>query len=178
MRPLLLRLVTATAVLLATSGCVSLPAGGSVHGPGPAPGGRTVAPARPSPVVVPSKGSSRERLVDVASARHKPGRRPKVHKEKTHEKDAAREHVAAVNGEERSGGQAAADPPRVVPPGERVQPPVRRWSRQRHAEGERRRADPGSGRHGSSVDPGVMCRMASGRVRPDLVQLCHSAYGR
>lgn len=177
-RPLLLRLVTATAVLLATSGCVSLPAGGSVHGPGPAPGGRTVAPARPSPLVAPSKGASRERLVDVASARHKPGRRPKAHKKKAHKKGVVPGHAAAVDGREQSGSQAAAHPPRSVPSGERVRPPVHTGPRQRHAEGARRRANPAPGRRGSSVDPGVMCRMASGRVRPDLVQLCRSAYGR
>ncbi|MGW3270376.1 hypothetical protein ACWDFH_02760 [Streptomyces kronopolitis] len=177
MRPLLLRLVTATAVLLAASGCVSLPAGGSVHGPGPAPGGRTVAPARPTPLVAPSKASSREGLVDVASARHKPGRRPKAHKKKTHKKGVVQEHAAAVNGPEQGGSQAAAQPPGSVAPGERVRPAEHTGPRPWHDGKGQRRAFPGSRRRGSSVDPGMMCRMASGRVRSDLVQLCRSAYG-
>ncbi|MFI9075590.1 hypothetical protein ACIGW8_03630 [Streptomyces sioyaensis] len=175
MRPLLLRLAAATAVLLAATGCVSLPAGGSGHGPGTTPGGRTVAPARPSPLLMPTKKSTRERLVDVASARHKPGRQRKVLR-----KAAARGHAAAVNGLERRKGRAMPQHPRSAPPRARTRTqPVRTVPRQRHHHaGAQTRALPRPPRRGATVDPGVVCRMASGRVRADLVQLCHRTYGR
>ncbi|MFI0907779.1 hypothetical protein ACH4TE_30335 [Streptomyces sioyaensis] len=174
MRPLLLRLAAATAVLLAATGCVSLPAGGSGHGPGTAPGGRTVAPARPSPLLMPTKKSTPERLVDVASARHKPGRQPKLPT-----KDATRGHAAAVNGRERPQRRAAPHHLRSAPPRARTRTrPVRAVPRQRHRAGAQTRALPRTPRRGATVDPGVVCRMASGRVRADLVQLCHRTYGR
>ncbi|MCF3172703.1 hypothetical protein IPZ61_05150 [Streptomyces sioyaensis] len=173
MRPLLLRLAAATAVLLAATGCVSLPAGGSGHGPGAAPGGRTVAPARPSPLLLPTKKSTRERLVDVASARHKPGRQRKVPK-----KAATRGHAAAVNGRERPKGRVPHRPPSVPSRARMRIQPVRAVPRQRHRAGVQTRAVPRPPRRGATVDPGVVCRMASGRVRADLVQLCHRTYGR
>ncbi|QTZ95611.1 hypothetical protein [Streptomyces auratus] len=174
MRPLLFRLAAATAVLLAATGCVSLPAGGSGHGPGTTPGGRTVAPARPSPLLMPTEKSTRERLVEVASARHKPGRQRKVPK-----KAAPRGHAAAVNVLARRTGRAMPHHPRSAPPRARTRTqPVRTVPRQRHHAGAQARALPRPPRRGATVDPGVVCRMASGRVRADLVQLCHRTYGR
>lgn len=171
-RPLLLRLVAATAVLLAVGGCVSLPADGSPHDPGPASGGRTVAPARPSPLVLPTQGSARERLVDVASARRKAKRPAASRKGHAAPRHAAPGHRA----ERRPVGRPVPRPARSV--ASRPRPvPVRAVPRKRHhvAAPRAHRRPP---RPRSTIDPGVVCRMAAGRVRGDLLRLCHRTYGR
>lgn len=172
-RPLLLRLVTATAVLLAVGGCVSLPADGSPPDPGPASGGRTVAPARPSPLVLPSQGSARERLVDVASARRK-AKRPAASR-KGH---AARRHAApGQRAERRPVGRPVPQPTHSV--ASRPRPvPARTAPGQRHHVATPPRAHRRPPRPRSTIDPGVVCRMAAGRVRGDLLRLCHRTYGR
>lgn len=159
-RPLLLRLVTATAVLLAVGGCVSLPADGSPHDPGPSSGGRTVAPARPSPLVLPSQGSARERLVDVASARRK-AKRPAASR-KGH---ASPRHAApGRRAERRPVGRPVPQPTHPVV--SRPRPvPARTVPRQRHHVAPPPRAHRRPPRPRSTIDPGVVCRMAAGRVR-------------
>ncbi|MFD5393600.1 hypothetical protein ACFWJW_05140 [Streptomyces sp. NPDC127097] len=172
MRPLLLRLVAATAVLLAVGGCVSLPADGSPHDPGPSSGGRTVAPARPSPLVLPTQGSSRERLVDVASARRK-AKRPAASR-KGH---AAPRHTAPGHrAERRPVGRPVPRPARSV--ASRPRPvPVRTVPGKRHHVAAPPRTHRRPPRPRPTIDPGVVCRMAAGRVRGDLLRLCHRTYG-
>lgn len=173
-RLLLLRLAAAAAVLLTASGCVSLPAGGSLHEPGRAPGGRTVAPARPSPLLLPTQGSSRERLVDVASAGRKPKRPSKSHKG-----DATPRHATPAPRRQRRVVQA---PPHLshARPARPRPVPARTTPRQGHHAPApvTARERPRQSRPRPTIDPGVVCRMASGRVRPDLLQLCHRTYGR
>ncbi|MEI5133671.1 hypothetical protein RB199_17770 [Streptomyces libani] len=172
MRPLLLRLVAAAAVLLAAGGCVSLPAGGSPQAPGLAPGGRTVAPARPSPLLLPTKGAPREQLVDVVSARKKT-KRPAA----SRKRHAAPRHAAPGNrAERRPVGRPVPQPARSV--ASRPRPvPVRTAPRQRHHAEAPPRAHRRPPRPRSTVDAGVVCRMAAGRVRADLLRLCHRTYG-
>jgi len=155
-------------VLLAVGGCVSLPADGSPHDPGPSSGGRTVAPARPSPLVLPSQGSARERLVDVASARRK-AKRPAA----SRKRHAAPRHAApGRRAERRPVGRPVPRPAHSV--ASRPRPvPARTVPRQRHHV-----APPRAHRPRSTIDPGVVCRMAAGRVRGDLLRLCHRTYGR
>ncbi|MER7163369.1 hypothetical protein, partial [Streptomyces lydicus] len=62
MRPSLLRLVTAAALLVATAGCVSVSDSRSGPDPIPAHDGRTLAPDRPAPLRLPAPGRSRERM--------------------------------------------------------------------------------------------------------------------
>ncbi|MEU8780252.1 hypothetical protein [Streptomyces sp. NPDC048637] len=162
-----------TAVLLAAGGCVSLPADGSPHDPGPAPGGRTVAPARPSPLLMPTEGSSREQLVDVASVRRK-AKRPAAHRKG----QAVPRHAApGSRAERRPVGRPVPQPARSAP--SRPRPvPVRTAPRQRHHVAASPRALRRPPRPRSTIDAGVVCRMAAGRVRADLLRLCHRTYGR
>ncbi|MFE1174006.1 hypothetical protein [Streptomyces sp. NPDC058773] len=171
--PLLLRLVATTAVLLTVGGCVALHPDGSPHDPGPAPGGRTVAPARPSPLLMPTQGTSRERLVDVASAR-KRAKRPAA-SGKAH---GARRHTApGKRAERRPAGRPVPRRPRSAP--SRPRPvPVRTVPQQRHQAEAPPRTLRRPPRPRSTVDPAVVCRMAAGRVRGDLLRLCHRTYGR
>ncbi len=180
-RPLLLRLAAAAAVLLATSSCVSLPADGPLHGPGRAPGGRTVAPAQPSPLLLPTRGASHERVVDVASARRKAKRHSKIHKGEGG--DAAARHTAAGNRRPRGMGRTLSRPAHAAPPRSRREP-VRAAPRHlRHAARAQAPAPaprelPRAPRPRPTMDAGVVCRMASGHVRSDLLRLCRRTYGR
>ncbi|GAA2604280.1 hypothetical protein GCM10010217_44670 [Streptomyces tubercidicus] len=155
---------------------MSLPSDGSPPDPGPAAGGRTVAPARPSPLLLPTQGASRERLVDVASARRKAKRHAASQKGR-----AVPRHAAPGNrAERRPVGRPVPQPARSAPSQPHLVPaPVRTVPRQRHhvaaAPPRTHRRPP---RPRSTIDPGVVCRMAAGRVRAGLLRLCHRTYGR
>ncbi|MFH8572571.1 hypothetical protein [Streptomyces sp. NPDC017993] len=165
MRPPLL-LAAAAIVLLATTGCVSLPDHGSPRAPDRSPEVHTVAPARPSAQLTPTQEPPREQVVAVGGAR------------------AAESHVR----QEKA-------PAREDAPRQRAQQP-RRWQapRARHVPRQRVRERPTSApapvrqkpkrptaaapSPRATVDSRVVCHLASGNVRADLMRLCRGMYGR
>jgi hypothetical protein len=150
-------------LLIATAGCVSVPAGGPVRAPVLAPDGRTVAPVWPSPAVTPRQEQPREQLVTVRGLPEKPVRSPKA------------------------GTARGVRPVRAVPARRRERPPRRVWPSgaraavRSPAPAHTVRRD----RHGvpvlpwprASADAGAVCRMASGQVRGELLRICRQMFG-
>ncbi|ARH94321.1 hypothetical protein STRMOE7_33035 [Streptomyces sp. MOE7] len=155
---------------MATAGCVSVSDSRSGPDPIPAHDGRTLAPDRPAPLRLPAPGRSRERMA-VAEARpggkqpsgprtgHRHRHRPPAHRAAAHAETASRERRTprpprAAAPRSRPAGARPAHRHRVAPPTARKPPRPR-----------------------ATVDPGVVCRMATRHVRKDLLRLCRSMYG-
>ncbi|MER7988936.1 hypothetical protein ABTY53_25565 [Streptomyces noursei] len=152
-------LVLTAAVLTTVTGCMTVPASRTAPpGPRPAPS----VPERPA-TRARSEGTAHEQVVTVPRPPQPP-------------EDAA---VAEADG-------APADPPvprrgrhPAAPPPQHARPAQHR---------ERPRPAPAAppphhpavrapAAHGT-MDPRVICRMAAGKVRPDLVMLCQGSFGQ
>lgn len=165
-RPPLL-LAAAAIVLLTTTGCVSVPDHGSPRAPDRSPEVHTVAPARPSAQLTPTQEPAHERLVTVADART-----PMRHVRQA--KAPARETAPRQRARQPQRWQA---PHARQAPRQRVrQRPSSTPASVRQQRPKRRTAAAPTPRE--TVDSRVVCRLASGNVRADLLRLCRGMYGR
>ncbi|MEU9123204.1 hypothetical protein AB0C96_25625 [Streptomyces sp. NPDC048506] len=157
------RLITAAALLLLATGCVAVPAthpdpAGAAH-----PRAATAAAQAPpgtGALTTPAQQRPRERLV-VARPHKRPHLKP-LHS--GHPSPSG--YPLQAHAPQQQGTTPAATPRRAVRPAHRADTP------KRPAAGRRPRPRPRP-----PVDPRIMCRMASGEVRPDLLQLCRGMFG-